>query len=206
MSTTHTSEQLAAARPFRAPSSAYGRRSCELIVTRSCGCLTAAFSPVPAPRRSRPGARIRRVRRRQGLPATKSGTGALHCAAAAVGVQPEDKVIVPAYTFRCQRDGDGPPGPLRSSSRMWIRGRTTSIPTGSQSAITDRTTAVVAVAIHGQPASRQSELPCTPARALGPVQRARKPTGSAHRAVVRDPRTHTALPGGRSSMPWRCTR
>ncbi len=84
--------------------------------------------------------------------ATKSGTSALHCAAAAVGVQPGDEVIVPAYTF------------VASAMAMAHQGaqvvfadvdpRTYNLdPDRLVERITDRTTAIVAVAIHGQPAS-----------------------------------------------------
>ncbi|HEV7941417.1 MAG TPA: DegT/DnrJ/EryC1/StrS family aminotransferase [Solirubrobacteraceae bacterium] len=84
--------------------------------------------------------------------ATKSGTSALHCAAAAAGVQPGDEVIVPAYTF------------VASAMAMAHQGaqvvfadvdpRTYNLdPDRLAERITDRTTAVVAVAIHGQPAS-----------------------------------------------------
>ncbi len=83
--------------------------------------------------------------------AVKSGTSALHCAAAAVGVQPGDEVIVPAYTF------------VASAMAMAHQGaqvvfadvdpRTYNLdPDRFAERITDRTTAVVAVAIHGQPA------------------------------------------------------
>jgi len=84
--------------------------------------------------------------------ATKSGTGALHTAAAAVGVQPGDEVIVPAYTF------------VASAMAMAHQGaqvvfadvdpRTYNLdPARLAERITDKTTAVVAVAVHGQPAN-----------------------------------------------------
>jgi dTDP-4-amino-4,6-dideoxygalactose transaminase len=84
--------------------------------------------------------------------ATKSGTGALHCAAAAVGVQPGDEVIVPAYTF------------VASAMAMAHQGaqvvfadvdpRTYNLdPERLEERITERTTAVVSVAVHGQPAN-----------------------------------------------------
>jgi perosamine synthetase len=84
--------------------------------------------------------------------ATKSGTGALHCAAAAVGVQPGDEVIVPAYTF------------VASAMAMAHQGaqvvfadvdrRTYNLDADRLAErVTERTTAVVAVAVHGQPAN-----------------------------------------------------
>lgn len=84
--------------------------------------------------------------------ATKSGTSALHCAAAAAGVQPGDEVIVPAYTFVASAMGMAHQGAQVVFAD--VDPRTYNLdPDRFAERITDRTTAVVAVAIHGQPAS-----------------------------------------------------
>lgn len=82
--------------------------------------------------------------------ATKSGTGALHCAAAAVGVQPGDEVIVPAYTFVASAMAMAQQGAQLVFAD--VDPRTYNLdPERLAERITDRTAAVVAVAIHGQP-------------------------------------------------------
>lgn len=83
--------------------------------------------------------------------ATKSGTSALHCAAAAVGVQPGDEVIVPAYTFVASAMAMAHQGAELVFADVDPRTYTLD-PDRFAERITDRTAAVVAVAIHGQPA------------------------------------------------------
>ncbi len=83
--------------------------------------------------------------------ATNSGTSALHCAAAAVGVQPDDEVIVPAHTFVATAMAMAHQGAQVVFAD--IDPRTYNIaPASVEEKITDRTRAIVAVAIHGQPA------------------------------------------------------
>lgn len=83
--------------------------------------------------------------------ATNSGTAALHCAAAAVGVKPGDEVIAPAYTFVATAEAM-----MHQGARVVfadVDPRTYNLDaTKLAERITDRTRAVVAVAIHGQPA------------------------------------------------------
>jgi dTDP-4-amino-4,6-dideoxygalactose transaminase len=83
--------------------------------------------------------------------ATNSGTAALHCAAAGVGVQPGDEVIVPAHTFVATAMAMAHHGATVVFAD--IDERTYNIdPAAIEPLITERTRAVVAVAIHGQPA------------------------------------------------------
>jgi perosamine synthetase len=84
--------------------------------------------------------------------ATNSGTSSLHCALAAVGVQPGSQVIVPAYTF------------VASALAAIYQGaevvfcdvdpRTYNLdPSKLEPLISKRTAAIMAVHIHGQPAN-----------------------------------------------------
>lgn len=83
--------------------------------------------------------------------ATNSGTAALHCAAVAVGVEPGDEVVVPAFTFVASAMAMAHQGAKVVFSD--VDERTYNLDPGKLAErITDRTKAVVAVAIHGQPA------------------------------------------------------
>lgn len=83
--------------------------------------------------------------------ATNSGTAALHCAAAAVGVQPGDEVIVPAYTFVASAMAMAHQGARVVFADIDPRSYNID-PQRIEERITERTTAIMAVAIHGQPA------------------------------------------------------
>jgi perosamine synthetase len=83
--------------------------------------------------------------------AVNSGTAALHCCAAALGLEPGDEVIVPAYTF------------IASALAMVHHGCLPVFcdvdpctynldPSRIEERLTDRTRAIMAVHIHGQPA------------------------------------------------------
>lgn len=89
--------------------------------------------------------------------AVNTGTAALHCCAAALGLGPGDDVIVPAYTF------------IASALAMVYCGArpvfcdidpvTFNIdPPAVEAAITDRTRAILAVHIHGTPADMEELL------------------------------------------------
>jgi perosamine synthetase len=101
--------------------------------------------------------------------ATNSGTAALHCAAAAAGVQPGDEVIVPAYTF------------VASALAMMQQGATVVFgdvdprtynlaPSEVARLITPRTRAIMAVAIHGQPADLDEILAIADPRGIPVIE------------------------------------
>lgn len=83
--------------------------------------------------------------------ATNSGTSSLHCALAAVGVQPGSEVIVPAYTFVASALAA-----VHQGAQVVfcdVDPRTYNLdPRQLEARITDRTAAIMAVHIHGQPA------------------------------------------------------
>lgn len=83
--------------------------------------------------------------------ALNSGTAALHCCAAAVGVEPGDEVIVPAYTFVASAMAMAHQGAVPVFCD--VDSRTYNLdPERVEERITERTTAILAVHIHGAPA------------------------------------------------------
>lgn len=83
--------------------------------------------------------------------ALNSGTAALHCCVAAVGVQPGDEVIVPAYTFIASAMAVAHQGGVPVFCD--VDARTYNIDPGQvEPLVSERTKAIMAVHIHGQPA------------------------------------------------------
>jgi perosamine synthetase len=101
--------------------------------------------------------------------AVKSGTAALHCAIAAVGVQPGDEVIVPAYTFVASAMA-----PAQQGAQIVFADVDPSTynldPQSLRERITEKTTAVVAVAIHGQPADLSEIIEIARSRGVAVVE------------------------------------
>ncbi len=84
---------------------------------------------------------------------TNSGTAALHMALAAVGVQPGDEVIVPAYTFVASATAVLHHNTIPVFVDIGGRDRTDIDPDAMIASITSRTVAVVVVHLNGQPAA-----------------------------------------------------
>jgi perosamine synthetase len=101
--------------------------------------------------------------------ATNSGTAALHCAAAAVGVKPGDEVIVPSYTFVASAMAM-----LHQGARVVfgdVDAATYNLdPTELPGLITERTKAILAVAIHGQPADLDEICAAAAARGVAVIE------------------------------------
>lgn len=101
--------------------------------------------------------------------AVKSGTSALHCAAAAVGVQPGDEVIVPAYTFVASAMAMAHQGAQIVFAD--VRPDTYNLdPASFRERITEQTKAVVAVAIHGQPPDLSEIVEIAHARGVAVIE------------------------------------
>jgi perosamine synthetase len=83
--------------------------------------------------------------------AVNSGTAALHCCAAALGLQPGDEVIVPAYTFIASALAVVHQGCVPVFCD--VNPQTYNLdPSRITERLTERTRAIMAVHIHGQPA------------------------------------------------------
>jgi perosamine synthetase len=86
--------------------------------------------------------------------ALNSGTAALHCCAAAVGLEPGDEVIVPAYTFVASAMAMVHQGAVPVFCDINPRSYNLD-PALIEERLTDRTRAILAVHIHGQPADME---------------------------------------------------
>lgn len=96
--------------------------------------------------------------------AVNSGTAALHCAVVGSGVLPGDEVIVPAFTFIATASAVMMAGAIPVFAD--VEAATGNLaPASVQQRITDRTRAIVAVHLHGQPADMD---------ALGAIARERR--------------------------------
>jgi dTDP-4-amino-4,6-dideoxygalactose transaminase len=108
--------------------------------------------------------------------AVNSGTAALHCAAAAVGLQPGDEVIVPAYTFIASAYGMAHQGAVPAFCD--VDPRTYNLdPAKIEERITDRTRAILAVHIHGLPADMDGILGVGARRGLPVIEDAAQAHG-----------------------------
>lgn len=113
--------------------------------------------------------------------AVNTGTAALHCCAVATGARPGDEMIVPAYTF------------VASAMAMLHHGtvpvfcdvdsRTYNLdPARIEERITERTKAIVAVHIHGQPADLDDIMAIARRHGLAVIE----DVAQAHGGVYRD--------------------
>jgi len=118
--------------------------------------------------------------------AVNSGTAALHCCAAGLGLQPGDEVIVPAYTF------------IASALAVVHHGcvpifcdvdpQTYNIdPSKITERLTDRTRAIMAVHIHGQPADMTEICAIAQRHDLGVIE----DVAQAHGGLYRDRKVGT---------------
>jgi dTDP-4-amino-4,6-dideoxygalactose transaminase len=112
--------------------------------------------------------------------AVNTGTAALHCCAVATGMQPGDEVIIPAYTF------------VASAMAMLHHGtvpvfcdvdpRTYNLdPARIEERLTDRTRAIVAVHIHGQPADMDEIVAIARRRELAVIEDVAQAHGGVYR-------------------------
>jgi perosamine synthetase len=112
--------------------------------------------------------------------ATNSGTAALHCALAAVGVAPGDEVIVPAFTFIATALAV-----VHQGARpvfVDVDPHTFNIdPERIEERLTERTTAIVPVHLHGLPADMDSILAIARRRGLAVVEDAAQAHGAEYR-------------------------
>jgi perosamine synthetase len=118
--------------------------------------------------------------------ATNSGTAALHCCAAGVGVEPGDEVIVPAYTFIATAAAVGHQGAVPVFCD--IDGRTFNIdPDRIEERITERTAAIMPVHLHGVPADMDRIREIAARRGLAVIEDA----AQSHGATYKGKRTGT---------------
>ncbi|HXF71113.1 MAG TPA: DegT/DnrJ/EryC1/StrS family aminotransferase [Actinomycetota bacterium] len=112
--------------------------------------------------------------------ATNSGTAALHCALAAVGVRPGDEVIVPAFTFVATALSV-----LHQGARPVfcdVDPRTFNLDPGRvEELVTDRTTAIMPVHLHGLPADMDEILAIAERNGLAVVEDAAQAHGATYR-------------------------
>jgi perosamine synthetase len=118
--------------------------------------------------------------------ATNSGTAALHCCLAGVGVESGDEVIVPAYTFIATAAAVGHQGAVPVFCD--IDGRTFNIdPDRIEERITERTAAIMPVHLHGVPADVDRIREIADRRGLAVVEDA----AQSHGATYKGKRTGT---------------
>jgi dTDP-4-amino-4,6-dideoxygalactose transaminase len=101
--------------------------------------------------------------------ATNSGTAALHCCVAALGLVPGDEVIVPAYTFVASAMAVAHQGAVPVFCD--VDQRTYNLdPKLLEDSITERTKAILAVHIHGQPADLDEIIAIAERRAIPVIE------------------------------------
>ncbi|HEY7198305.1 MAG TPA: DegT/DnrJ/EryC1/StrS family aminotransferase [Gaiellaceae bacterium] len=112
--------------------------------------------------------------------ATNSGTSALHCCVAGVGVKPGDEVIVPAHTFIATAAAVGHQGAIPVFCD--IDERTFNIdPSKIEERITERTTAIMPVHLHGLPADMDEIKEIAGRHGLAVIEDAAQSHGATYR-------------------------